>query len=158
MKKSIKIISIILVTFLIFGCGKSTKVFKEDDFKITLTSEFNKSELEGFTYYYESINALVTVLKEEKSSLEPFGINDSSSAEDYVKLVISANDKDSEYELRNDYAYFEYEATVDEEDFYYLTATYKSDDAFWILNFISTKEDKDKFKNEFLKWADSVEV
>ena len=110
------------------------------------------------TYYYESDEALVTALKESFEDLSIVGISKDSTIEDYVKLIIESNEKDDHYELKSNYAYFEYEATVDGSDFYYIAVTYKGKDAFWLVNFMCTKEDKNNYKNKFLDWADSVEV
>ncbi len=156
-RRLFKLFSILLVLVLIVGCS-SSKVFDEGDFKITLTSDFEKSELEDVTYYYVSDDALVTALKETVEELSVLGITKDSTIEDYAKLVIKANDKDDEYQLKGDYAYFEYEATVEGSDFYYIAVTYKAKDAFWLVNFMCTKKDKSLFKNKFFDWADSVEV
>ena len=133
-------------------------MFEENDFKITLSNSFKKGELESVTYYYESDEALVTALKESFEDLSIVGISKDSTIEDYVKLIIESNEKDDHYELKGNYAYFEYEATVDGSDFYYIAVTYKGKDAFWLVNFMCTKEDKNNYKNKFLDWADSVEV
>ena len=156
-KRLFRIFSLFLVLLLIVGCS-NTKVFEENDFKITLSNSFKKGELESVTYYYESDEALVTALKESFEDLSIVGISKDSTIEDYVKLIIESNEKDDHYELKGNYAYFEYEATVDGSDFYYIAVTYKGKDAFWLVNFMCTKEDKNNYKNKFLDWADSVEV
>ncbi len=156
-KRLFRIFSLFLVLLLIVGCS-NTKVFEEKDFKITLSNSFKKGELESVTYYYESDEALVTALKESFEDLSIVGISKDSTIEDYVKLIIESNEKDDHYELKGNYAYFEYEATVDGSDFYYIAVTYKGKDAFWLVNFMCTKEDKNNYKNKFLDWADSVEV
>lgn len=156
-KRLFRIFSLFLVLLLIVGCS-NTKVFEEKDFKITLSNSFKKGELESVTYYYESDEALVTALKESFEDLSIVGISKDSTIEDYVKLIIESNEKDDHYELKGNYAYFEYEATVDGSDFYYIAVTYKGKDAFWLVNFMCTKEDKNNYKNKFLDWANSVEV
>lgn len=156
-KRLFRIFSLFLVLLLIVGCS-NTKVFEEKDLKITLSNSFKKGELESVTYYYESDEALVTALKESFEDLSIVGISKDSTIEDYVKLIIESNEKDDHYELKGNYAYFEYEATVDGSDFYYIAVTYKGKDAFWLVNFMCTKEDKNNYKNKFLDWADSVEV
>lgn len=156
-KRLFRIFSLFLVLLLIVGCS-NTKVFEEKDFKITLSNSFKKGELESVTYYYESDEALVTALKESFEDLSIVGISKDSTIEDYVKLIIESNEKDDQYKIKDKYAYFEYEATVDESDFYYVAVTYKGKDAFWLVNFMCTKEDKNNYKNKFLDWADSVEV
>ncbi len=156
-KRLFRIFSLLLVLFLIVGCS-STKVFEEKDFKITLPNSFKKGDLESVNYYYESNDALVTALKESFEDLSTLGISKDSTIEDYVKLIIESNEKDDHYELKDNYAYFEYEATVEDNDFYYIAVTYKGKDAFWLVNFMCTKEDKSYYKKKFFEWADSVEI
>jgi len=158
MKRRIfKIFSLLLVLVLIVGCT-SSKVFDEGDFKITLTDDFEKGTLDSVTYYYESPTAGVTVLKETIESLKAIDITSDSSVEDYIKLVIEANEKSGDYKLKNNYAYFDYEASVEGTDFYYIAVTYKAKDAFWLVNFMCTKDQKSMFEKQFFEWADSVEV
>ena len=157
-KNLIKLFSIVLVALLLFGCSKDTKTFEEDDFKITVEGDFKKDELAGFTYYYESSDVIVTALKESFTSLKSLGVNNETTLEEYTKLILTSNNKEEELKTRNDYMYFEYTSTVDGDDFYYIAATYKSDDAFWLINFMCMKSDKNKFKEKFLSWADTVEL
>ena len=63
---------------------------------ITLTDEFTEKDLVSATVYFESMDAIVTGLKEEFSTLEAAGLTKDSTVEDYAKAVTTNNQKDSE--------------------------------------------------------------
>lgn len=158
-KKLFKLLTISFLVLLLFGCGLSKnnkKDFIEEDFRITLTEKFEKKDLANFTYYYQSDTALVTALKETFESVSSVGLTNDSSALDYLTKVATLNSKNSEIKARGNYNYFEYESTISGETFYYLCVGYKSDDAFWLLNFGCQSSNKDILLEQFFEWADSV--
>jgi len=156
--KFLKLFLSLILVLALCACGKSEKTFEEEGFKITLTNEFAKKDLENFTYYYQSLTSFVTALNEPMTTLEYLGLSNASTVEDYLTEVASANKKEADIKTRNNYAYFDFESTTDNNTFYYLCAAYKSDNGFWLLNFGCKAEDKDKMSEQFLTWADSVEV
>ncbi|MDE5670428.1 MAG: hypothetical protein K2I14_03055, partial [Eubacterium sp.] len=54
--------------------------------------------------------------------------------------------------------YFEYSGLNPNNNvtYYYLTALYKADDAFWIVTFSCSNDEQEKYKETFLDWADNV--
>ena len=157
MKKFFKLFSVLLIFFALVACGND-KIFKEKDFKITLSNDFKKSELEDYTYYYESDGALVTVLEETLEELEEFELTKESTAKDYMDLIVKLNEKDDKIIEENGFVYIEYTASVEENEFYYLTTAYKADNSFWLISFMCNAEDKSLMHKKFLSWAKSIEV
>lgn len=163
MKKLITILLCICTIFLVGGCNsEESKMQKYSDsgFTITLPKGFYKKELASVTVYYESEYAILTALKESYTNLEPLGINNDSSLEDYAKAVLSNNQQDSELKKSDDgnFVYFTYEKEVSDKDFYYMAAIFKAEDAFWLVNFACEEDNKDTYSKEFIKWAESIEV
>ena len=39
-----------------------------------------------------------------------------------------------------------------------MTSSFKSSDSFWLVNYFCLVKDKDKYKDEFIKWNDSIEI
>ncbi len=157
MKKIIKLISILFVVFLLVGCDDN-KTFKEEDFKIILSSDYEKGQLEGYTYYYESDDAIITVLEETLEDLEGLELTSESSVRDYMKLIVELNGKNDTIIEKDGVIYIEYTASVEDNEFYYLTSAYKGKDSFWLINFICSVEDKEIMSKKFLNFAKSVEL
>jgi hypothetical protein len=164
MKKILSLITSLCIFLSLFGCSEvgeldDTKVYSDNGMSITLPNSFYKKELASVTNYYESEDAIVTALKESLTDLETIDITSDSSLEDYTKKVLENNNLDSEIYtgVNENYMYFTYEKETSGKDFYYMGVTYKSDDAFWLLNFACVDSNKSKYSDTFLTWANTVE-
>ncbi len=135
------------------GCKAKDKTFEKEGMQITLTTAFTEKEYISQTAYYESKNALVTVLKEDFAT-----IGSSYTLAEYTNLVLRANRFSSETYQREGqvYMYFTYEKSVSGNNYFYLATTHKGPDAYWLIQFACFSSKKDKYTETFYKWADSV--
>lgn len=130
------------------------KVFSDHGMSITLTNQFSKLDVEGFTNCYDSSRIVVLVLEEKFSSLQ-----NNYTLEEYGKAVLSRNNRSStELEEISGLLGFEYEYTnPDTKDTYkYLAFVYKSNDAFWLVQFATMKENYSEYAPQMIKWAKTV--
>ena len=131
------------------------KDFTCDEMSITLTNRFRASDVEGVDYAFESDDIFVTVIRESHSLLEGL---ENYSIEEYSELVKDANDFD--FTVLNDdgIMYLQHEAYDDEEKdtYLYLNYLYKSDDAFWMVQFVLYKDELSKHSDKISEWAHSV--
>lgn len=161
MKKSFKrfiiaALALAAACLTLVGCfGGKPKTFTKAGMSITLTTQFSEQEIVTQTAYYVSRDSLATALKEEFSIVS--GLEDYTLAE-YTDLVLANNKFNSEVNSREgkSYLWFTYEKAVNGKDFYYLATTFKSTDAFWLIQFACATSDKEEFTEKFLGWADSV--
>ena len=163
MKKVFRIFAIVCVCLVVSGCvgeKEKEKNFSGNGFSITLTENFQEKEIISVTNYYQSINAIVTALKEEFTLLEAVGINKDSTIEEYANVIAYNNQKDYDFKKNTDldYLYFTYEATVSGKDYYYYAVIKKGSDSFWLINFACLKGDADDFQPKFEKWASTIKV
>ena len=162
---------LIIVTFAIITIGityflgnnkpLSQKTYKKDGFSITMDKGFIEKDYITFTYYFESTDSVVTTLKEEYELLAQIGLTQDTSNEEYLEFVLMVNElEDNEIltDKNSGIKYIEYQKTVSGKDFYYLAVSVKGEDAFWFCNFACENKNKSKFKDKFLKWADTIEV
>lgn len=165
MKKITKVFISVMLLFFVAGCSsseepakESTKVYSNNGMSITLPDKFYEKDMISFTNYYESDDTFVTALKESFKDLESIGLNSKSSLEDYAKIILKGNKLDSKLYTSEDnkYMYFTYENEISEKEFYYMGVVYKTDDAFWLINFACEKDNKSKYSDTFVKWADTV--
>ena len=150
----IGILSLLVCLGLLVGCSKE-KTFEKYSMHITLTSDFYEKDYISLTAYYESRNALVTVLKEDVSSLE--GAEDYTLSQ-YTNLVLKANKLSADVLNREgkEYQYFTYEKSVSGQQFFYLATTHKSAGEFWLIQFACVASKKDAYTEKFLGWADTI--
>ena len=153
----IGVVSVILglaVGFLFTSLINNTpdsKAYTEAGMTITLPAEFRNFDAQGFTVGYTTADSAVFALKEE-FSLAPGA--EQMTLEEYGQLVLTSNNliEKSQLEQQDGFLCFEYQV----DNFYYLACTYKSTDAFWLVQFSCDAENIDTFKPQFLDWAKTV--
>lgn len=134
------------------------KVFSSGGMSITLMDNFTEISEEGYEVCYDSKNVAVFVVKESFSEYE--GIDD-ITLEEYGNYAIELNELDSSVKLQQQdgLTFFEYTAHNDEYDVEncYSVFVYKSDDAFWMVQFATSAENIEKYHESFFTWAKSIE-
>lgn len=158
-KKRIGIIVLMVFCVMLGGCFNASvkqKDYSSHGFNIKMDDGMTEKDLATTTASFMSDNAIVTALKEEFDILEAVDIDENSSIEDYAKAVIKNNKADYELKEKDGINYFEYEKAVNGKDYYYLAVVYKSDDAFWLVNFACDKSNKDEYQGKFFDWAKTV--
>ena len=132
------------------------KKFSDNGMSITLTNGFKNVQFEGLTNCYDSADVAVLALKEEFTLMEGF---EDYTLEEYGELVLINNGLDvSSLNNVDGLLEFEYEYTNPEtnENYIYCSFIYKSDDAFWLVQFATLTENIDTYSTSIVEWAKSV--
>lgn len=150
-----------LVVGNLIGKGVTIKTVEPKDFSydkmsITLTEEFEKTDMEGFTVAYGSKDVAVFAIKESFSLQEDVG---SLTLEEYANIVIEKNNRDATVKEKDGLTCFEFDYLNPEtkEAYRYFAYVYKSEDAFWLVQFAVLKENSDTYEEKIGEWAKSVE-
>ena len=131
----------------------SPKTFTKEDFQITLTDAFETTQEEGFFASYGSKTVMVLAVRDGK---EYFG---DISLEEYGEFVLQANGRTGVHTNREEsYIWFEYTGTPGEQEFYYLAVCCESEDAFWVVNFVTPASNREKYKDMLFGWAETIKV
>ncbi len=132
------------------------KTFSSDGMTITLTDEFSEAELDNFTVSYESKEVAVFALKESFSEAAHLK---SMSIEQYGNLVIQMNGLFSDALKKAEgltYFDYEYENTETNETYRYFVYLYKTDDAFWMVQFALPEQNVKAYSEQITEWARAV--
>ena len=132
------------------------KDFSSNGMTITLTDEFVKTDVENYTVAYDSKNVAVFALKEAFTLAEGF---QDYTLEQYGNLVLQNNNlSSSKMQNLEGLTEFEYEFTnPDTKDTYkYFSFVYKSNDAFWIVQFATLTENVDECSSKIIEWAKTI--
>lgn len=132
------------------------KDFSSNGMTITLTDEFIKTDIENYTVAYDSKNVAVFALKEAFSLADGF---QDYTLEQYGNLVLQNNNlSSSKIEDKEGLIGFEYEFTnPDTKDTYkYFSFVYKSNDAFWLVQFATLTENVDEYSSKIIEWAKTI--
>ena len=133
-----------------------SKVFSSNGMTITLTDEFVKTDVENYTVAYGSKNVAVFALKEAFALADGF---QDYTLEQYGDLVLQNNNlSSSKIEDKEGLTGFEYEFTnPDTKDTYkYFSFVYKSNDAFWLVQFATLTENVDECSSKIIEWAKTI--
>lgn len=167
-KNTVKSVVIILVAILVgvaigvlrnldFASGKT---FNADGMSITLTDNFSEEDAMGFTQCYSSNDAVVMIVKEKFAAFD--GLEE-FTLDEYIDAVIANMDTDAlegdfETKTEDDLVYIEYtyEDPADDTEYRYFSFFYKTDDAFWIVEFAIMEKSTSKLKDDVFEWASSV--
>ena len=155
------IIGALIGYFMGFNFLKSTfekdKTFSNEGMTITLTSDFRKSDIQNYTVVYDSRDVAVFALKEEFSLVEGF---ENYTLEEYAKLVLEANGLENTKlsQDANTISFIYNRVNPNTNDTYsYFNYVYKTDDAFWLVQFATLKENVDKQSQNISNWAKSIQ-
>lgn len=133
------------------------QTFSEEGLSITLTNEFSDAGLGNYTASYGSSEVVVLTLKESFTLME--GLEDYTLAE-YGELIIEANGMAGSVMLqeRDGLPYFTYKYTNPETNdvFDYTIVLFKSDDAFWSVQFATPESKSEAYEQRIFQWAASV--
>ena len=127
------------------------KDFTASDMTVTLTEDFYTESYQGYELVCESKKVVLFALC-EKFSLYP--VMKDWTVDNYTNIVKqNAGAKDTQY--ADGLTYFEYDA-VNGTDYHYYAFVYKTDDAFWFIQFATAKADAEAYEAKIMKWAKSV--
>ena len=131
------------------------KTFTKDGMSITLTGSFREKSYPNFDFGFEANDAMVFGVREQIADYP--GI-ESVTLEEYASWIpeIQPAAADAVLQRDGDLRYLEYSAEAEGTLCRYLVGVYRSDKAFWIINFATTEELYAAKRADFLTWAKSV--
>lgn len=141
---------------ILLNMGPADKTFTYREMSVTLNEDFFETEFLGYETVYRSQKAIVLVLKERVNEI-PLEYRN-VTLEEYGELMIESNDLplSATVTTENGLTFFEYEASEDGDTFYYFAALYRTEDAFWTLQFYTKAENRNKLRDDFIDYAKSV--
>ena len=129
------------------------KVFSSNGMNITLSEAFKEATIENYTVAYDSKKVAVFALK------EPFALEDGFediTLDQYADFVIQANGlSEIQKKTDNGLIWFDYDLDNPEANgtYRYFTYVYKTNDAFWMVQFATLKSNAEKESQEIAEWA-----
>lgn len=141
---------------MISNMTSKSKTFSYNGMKITLTESFAEAKSDSTGVVYTSNGAIVIAVCTPFSSVKGA---ESCTLEQYTDMTIDSLGVSGIISpIYDDLAHFEYfsfdpDTKEEHARFYY---TYKSDDAFWIFQFVTSEKNADKYREKITKWAKSV--
>ncbi len=174
-KGSIKGFVILTVVFLLCFCAglfsgylsnqtitPEDGIFRCEEMSISLGQDFweyedDDYEAYGYDAFFYSENVSVSVIKDDLSLFDDTEIE---NLEDYANMIIADNRdyKPSKLQYQNGIPYFTTEFTNEEynEVYKYCTFLFQSDNAYWIVEFSTYKDEYANYANQINSWARSV--
>lgn len=132
------------------------KEFTSHGMTITLTKDFREDSAVGFTSCYASKDVAVLSLREPFTLMD--GLED-FTLEEYGELALENNDMSASLlKSFNGIPGFEYDSTDPDsgDTYHYRIFLYKADDAFWMVQFFTYKDNFSRYESQINQWAASV--
>lgn len=128
------------------------KTFTSAGMTITLSDDFQKSTVPGYTVGFESDDAVLLALVENDDALKGYTLDQ------YANKVISNNASLKGKTVKHDggLTYFEFESTADGVTYSYLAVVYQNGSDYWLFQFASQKKDYNSMRANFMKYAKTV--
>lgn len=155
---------IMLVTMtscaLLEGVLSKDKEYEFKELVLTLDSSFAEVELEeeDRTTFVSVSGVGVIVMKETFESMKDDGVPDPESftTDDYLEAFVESNQYEATVEDLDGLSAFTYLNTTDGEDYKLLVCIYKSNTAFWSVQFMAPADSYDEYEEKFVDWAKHV--
>lgn len=138
------------------------KVFTAAGMSITLDDSFEavsdaELALTPYAAGFDSENIAITVTKELPADLEAAGLSANLSVEGYANIIITLYGLNTTVATQNNVTYFTYNsAMTDGTIITIFAATYKSADAYWLIQFLTTPDVYPAVKANIMNYATSV--
>lgn len=156
MKRIMAAVLAAVMLCLLCSCGASEKDFSKAGMTITLTNKFVEKDLVTQTAYYESTDAIVTVLREGFDIFQQNGLDYNITKKQYAEMCVFQNNLTAIVDENEKYAHFSYQKEINGQDFSYEAYCFRTDDAFWLIQFACHTKNLSKMTSVFEKYANSV--
>ena len=135
--------------------GEPYKFVDDSGIAITLTDTFEEMTFDGYDFTYGTNDAVVFGFEEKFELTE--GLED-YTVKEYAQEYIDYCELDTKVKKHNDLVYFEQEDYGDDgvTKYCYMLVVYKTEDAFWGINFAVDEPNYEEYKPYFFEWAESV--
>ena len=158
MKKVVLILLALCAVLTLSACKPTEKIFSVEGMKLTLTSDFEEAEAEGYTAALDSGELAVLILKQKISDF-PSGTRMTLSDYATMMCVKYTDKKPSKPVLVEDYYIMEFSLISEENDVTYkhFVAMFKGANAFWTVQFVCDREDYASLENTIAKYVASIQ-
>lgn len=135
--------------------GAQEESFRADEMTITLTKRFNEQAAYGYAGAFISNDVEILVLKERFVHMS----SSKASAEEYAEKILAYNKFEYEKITNDDLTSYEYTNTAkDGTPYEYHLYCFKTDDAYWQVYFAVKESKAEKYRDDVIKWAKSIEI
>jgi len=145
-----------LASRLLLKENNDPREFSAGGMSITLTEAFSETSFEGYTQCYESKEIAVFALREDFTLAAGM---ENLTLEEYGQLVIDSNGKGGTELLSEDgLTWFQYNSSNADGslNYFYFAAVFKSEDAFWLIQFATPENRAEANLPLFKQWAKTV--
>ena len=132
--------------------------FTKDELSVTLTDAFTEKSYVTYTAVYDSADIALFALKEEFRLFDSSVLSAESSPADYAALLWKSNGFTDELPLAegDELTWFDYSRTVNGNDYTYRVYVYRSDEAFWMVQFAAFADQFDTLSPTIHGYAATV--
>ena len=164
MKKTVRIIALVLAMVLLTGCTlfpakESTKSYSCRDLTMEISSKMKdvsgQEDFSGFTFALDSNDMAIFALNE---TFAEYPVLEEYTTKDYADLLIQLYGVNSTVQERSgkDYHYLVYTADTELGEFTYMAGIFRNSNGFWMIQVCTPTDKYDQ--EEFFSYLDTVKL
>lgn len=143
-----------LLAFSFFSCsGNQTNPYSHCEYNLSLPNNFYKIENPQFDVSFTNGKEYVAILRISYAAAIKSGIPETYTADEFGLYWLKECDRSCDMLKFEDVDYCDYVETVNDEEFFYLAAFYRSKHAYFVVLFSSSNKDAETSKDVFLRYA-----
>ena len=158
MKRTLCLLLILLCLIPTLAACSDGTVRTVEEMKITLPDTFIEVPTTRRGSSFESENMGIKIVRESKSVVEEVAGQSDVSLETYAELVLKHNKLDLPLERVENCLTYSYTAFDEEvgQNFTYYVTVHKSNDAYWLVQFITRETLFDDYTDDIATYLDSI--
>ena len=157
MKKTFRVLALLLVITLLAGCGASSKTYSCKELSMEVPSYMrdvsNQSDFSDFTFALDSSKIAIFGLNE---TFADYPVMEEYDTAKYAELMISSYGLNSTAVQRGNYHYVIYTAETGQGEFTYVSGIFRNDKGFWLVQVCALTENYNQ--ETFLGYLDTITV
>ncbi len=154
LKLSSLALAALLLMSLFISCGE--QIYGHAELRIDLPSDYSEYEAQGFDSSYVSGTSIVGILRISFEAGLTQGIADTYMPREFAEFYLEKLGRDATVEMLGDAAYYQYTDYGETENYYYLSAFYRSKYAYFVILFACPEDEFKTQQPAFFEYAKSV--
>lgn len=156
MLKRIVFLLLILAGVLFLPACSEPADYSHAEMRISLPESFSRIEKENYDAAFSDGRIIVALLRLSFAAAYNDGIPETMNSNEFARFWMNRSGNDAAVQLYEGVDYAEYSEEVEGEEYYYVTAFYRSRYAFFVVVFAARADSEADFRSEIFEYMTSV--
>lgn len=155
MRRRIALILLLSLAISLFSCSEDTD-FSHAELNIPLPDSFSRVEKENYDAAFTDGILVVTVSRLSFAMCYEDGIPDTMNSREFARFWTNRSEIDADLQVYGGVDFVEYKTGIDGYEYYYVSAFYRTQYAYFIVVFATASYNEDSLRSDILGYMSSV--